>query len=155
MNYYVIENYEFCNDKFALVRHLLFYDHNFQSLRERDTDLILYYSAFTNYLPEYFHKLAFWIDAPSLYWKWHQKSQVLSRISTATVDIRDFGRKKLKNSWMCSKAVKKLKIRFENRKKIVQVNLWCKNNNVTIITLWKYYYMIIFRRSAMKYVCII
>ena len=40
-------------------------------------------------------------------------------------------------------------------KNIVQVNLWCKNNNVTIITLWKYYYMIIFRRSAIKYVCII
>ena len=40
-------------------------------------------------------------------------------------------------------------------KNIVQVNLWCKNNNETIITLSKYYYMIIFRRSAMKYVCII
>lgn len=107
--------YKFWNYKCALVRHLLFYDHNFQSLRERDTDFILYYSAFTNYLSEYFHKLAFWIDAPSLYWKWHQNSQVLSRILTATVSIRDFGHKKLKNSWMCSISVKNLKIRLKNR----------------------------------------
>ena len=89
--------------------------YNFQSLREHYADLILYDSAFTNYLFEYFHKLAFWIGAPSLYWKWHQNSQVLSRILTATVNIRDFGHKKLKNAWICSKPVKMLEIRLENR----------------------------------------
>ena len=141
------------------MRHLLFYHHNFQSLRERDTDLILYYSAFTNYLSEYFHKLAFWIEAPSLYWKWHQNSQVLSRILTATVSIRDFGQKSSK-TLECVRNLSKSskfgsKIAKNIVKNIVQVNLWCKNNNETIITLWKYYYMIIFRRSAMKYVCII
>ena len=113
---------------------------------------VLYYSAFANNLTAYFYKMTFWIEAPSLYWKWHQKSRVLSRILTATVNIRDLWPQKAQNARKCSHAVKKLKIGSKNSSKslktIVQVNLWCKNNKKTITILWKYYYMIIFLRSA-------
>ena len=102
---------------------------HFLSLRELYLGMSIYYSACATNLRAYFHKMTFWIEAPSLYWKWHQKSRVLSRILTATVNIRYFWPQKARK---CSHAVKKLKIGSKNSSKslktIVQVNLWCKNN---------------------------